>query len=491
MKGHGMASRLLRYFSVSSAIALALAIAALVVLYRHFAEGGIILLAERQNELLAHSVSEAIWPHFGRYLVSAEEIDADTLRARPETAEINKRLKMLAQDLPIIKVKVYTLLGRTVFSTEARDMGERMGSHVSDYLALRTEKPLTSLSKKEKFNSISGTVFRRVIAESYIPVQRKGAPPEAVFEMYADVTDLMDEVDSSATYFFVGLSISFGLLYLGLFLIVRRADTIIKSQYDELLRERSRLAASLDELHRAQGMIVRAARLSAIGTLTAGAAHEILNPANIIGLHGQRMLWENEEGSAGKKAGEVIVRNVERITRICNDLRRFSRDETPQQEPFDPNQTIQESLRPLESEMRLSSIQAEVDLPKGGQSVLGNRFQIQQVMVNLFKNAMQAMPAGGKLSISAEEVVEDGKRWWEVHVTDTGKGIPEEIMAQIFDPFFTTKPVDEGTGLGLSVSYGIVNSHGGKIWAESVPGEGATFIVRLPLKEERKEEVFT
>lgn len=246
----------------------------------------------------------------------------------------------------------------------------------------------------------------------------------------------------------------------------------------------SRLEEAFKELEESQRMIVRAEKLSSLGVLTAGAAHEILNPANIIGLHGQRMMWEYEEESPEYEMATVIMRNVERITRICDDLRRFSRDEKPQQESFNFHTTILECVRPLESEMRLSEIEVNLDLPEEEQIVMGDKSQLMQVLMNLISNAVDAMPDGGNLSITSEIAIDEDLECWEIRVADTGCGIPEDALSKIFDPFFTTKPEDKGTGLGLSVSFGIVEDHGGKLWAESVTGEGTTFILRLPVERE-------
>ncbi|MBI3024997.1 MAG: hypothetical protein HYY66_04845, partial [Candidatus Tectomicrobia bacterium] len=242
------------------------------------------------------------------------------------------------------------------------------------------------------------------------------------------------------------------------------------------------------KLKHSQAMLIRAEKLSSIGTLTAGAAHEILNPANIIGLHAQRLMWENAEGSSPHQSAQVILRNVERISRICEDLRRFSREEAAKREPFSPDDALRQCLRPLEPELRLAGIEVTYRLAKEAPSLLGDKGQIQQVFFNLLRNAMDAMPQGGALTVASREVAAEGARWWETRVSDTGGGIAPEVMPRIFDPFFTTKPEDKGTGLGLSVSYGIVESHGGKIWAENNPGGGAAFIVRLPIKEEEHEQ---
>ena len=241
-----------------------------------------------------------------------------------------------------------------------------------------------------------------------------------------------------------------------------------------------RLRDALEKLQKSQEMIVRAEKLSSLGTLAAGAAHEILNPANIIGLHAQRMQWENPDESPARKTADVIVRNVARITRICENLRRFSRDNPVHIEPVDLDKVVADSLEAFSHEFRLLSIQAEVELGGENHLVKGDRNQLQQVLVNIIKNAVDAMPGGGRLSVGLREVPEDQDRWWEIRVADTGKGIPPDVLARIFDPFFTTKPEDKGTGLGLSVSHGIIESHGGKIWAESDPGGGAAFFIRLP-----------
>lgn len=242
-----------------------------------------------------------------------------------------------------------------------------------------------------------------------------------------------------------------------------------------------RLKDALDKLQKSQAMIIRAEKLSSMGTLTAGAAHEILNPANIIGLHAQRMQWENPEGSPARQTADVIVRNVGRITRICENLRRFSRDDSVHIEPVSLSKVVEDSLELFWPEFRLRNIEATVELAGENHLVEGDRGQLQQVLVNLVKNAMDAMPKGGTLSIGLAEVSEDESAWWELRVADTGDGIAPDILPRIFDPFFTTKPEDKGTGLGLSVSHGIIEHHGGKIWAESEPGKGTAFVVRLPL----------
>ena len=244
------------------------------------------------------------------------------------------------------------------------------------------------------------------------------------------------------------------------------------------------LEEALEQVKRSQEIARRAERLSALAMLSEGAAHELLNPANIIGLHAQRMQWENEEGSPGSKTAEVILRNVKRITRICDALRQFSQDRPPGQELLEANALVKEVVEPLEPEMRLHSIQDEMELGRAPRRVMGDPAELRQALFHLVRNAMEAMPRGGKLKVATRELEEEGRLWWEARVSDTGEGILPENLSRIFDPFYTTKPPDKATGLGLSVTHGIVERHGGKLWAESAPGQGAAFVLRLPAAQE-------
>lgn len=251
-------------------------------------------------------------------------------------------------------------------------------------------------------------------------------------------------------------------------------------------RESHSRLETVTRLQESNQVVIRGERLSSLGIFSTGATQEILNPVNVIGMYAQRLLAESREGSREREAAEVIYRNVQRIGRICDGLRWFSRDEPLRQEPFDLVDVLQQCLRPLEGELRLKNIGFETQFSEGPQFVFGDRNQIQQVCLNLLQKAVEAMPEGGRLTTTLGEVAEKGARWRELSVADTGTGISPEIMPRIFDPFFTTKSGDKGTGLGLSVSHGIVEAHGGRIWAESQPGKGTTFIVRLPFPEERK-----
>ncbi|MBT5947706.1 MAG: GAF domain-containing protein [Nitrospinaceae bacterium] len=242
----------------------------------------------------------------------------------------------------------------------------------------------------------------------------------------------------------------------------------------------SQMKETLDELRRSQEMNIRAEKLSSLGVLAAGAAHEILNPASVILMRAEMIGEDAEEESFESKSANIIVRNVRRIRNICDDLRRFSRDEVPSMEPFDPDEALRFSLELIRHELAPAGIKLDMEVNDVPFVVMGDSSQIQQVFLNLISNARDAMPDGGVLSICSTRSDHAGKDFRELQISDTAMGIPKDVLPQIFDPFFTTKPADKGTGLGLSVLHGIVKSHEGEVSVESQPGEGSTFTVRLP-----------
>ena len=259
------------------------------------------------------------------------------------------------------------------------------------------------------------------------------------------------------------------------------------AELNGLARAFDEMAGALEsaalENHRKQELVFRAEKLSTLGVLTAGAAHEILNPANIIGLHAQRLTRDCPEESPEHKSGEVMWASVQRITDICGGLRRFSRDEAPRNEPIFPTRVADDCLQLLAHKLRLASVRVKREFGDGEARVLGDRNRFMQIFLNLISNAVDAMPGGGTLTVRTAVAEGEGKRWWEGRFVDTGTGIPPEVMPKIFDPFFTTKPEDQGTGLGLPVSRQIAEAHGGKLWAESPPDQGAVFVVRFPIPE--------
>ncbi|MCB1019560.1 MAG: histidine kinase, partial [Acidobacteria bacterium] len=184
---------------------------------------------------------------------------------------------------------------------------------------------------------------------------------------------------------------------------------------------------------------------------------------------------------AKAKALEKITTQTFRASEIVNSLLSFSRTAAAELAPVHIDKTLSETLSLVEPQLRKAHVTVETDLDPDLPEVRGVSGKLQQVFLNLILNARDAMPEGGRLAIRAHRAENaEGEEIVRIEVADDGVGIPRDKLARIFDPFFTTKAPKRGTGLGLSVSYGIIKEHAGSLTADSTPGHGATFTIELP-----------
>jgi signal transduction histidine kinase len=223
--------------------------------------------------------------------------------------------------------------------------------------------------------------------------------------------------------------------------------------------------------------LVQADKLSSIGLLAAGVAHEVNTPLAVISTYAQMLAKQVSDDSQKSLILDKIAKQTFRASEIVNSLLNFSRTSTTSLGDVNLNRVIQETLSLLEHQLQKSGIQVKTDLDPGLRPVHGNAGQLQQVFLNLILNARDAMSAGGSLEVRTWS---DGSGA-RAEVADTGHGIAPEHLHRIYDPFFTTKAVRKGTGLGLSVTYGIIQEHGGSIEVSNRPGGGASFRLELPL----------
>jgi two-component system NtrC family sensor kinase len=255
----------------------------------------------------------------------------------------------------------------------------------------------------------------------------------------------------------------------------------VESQSEEFAALFQAFNRMMHELQEHQEQLVQSRKIAAIGTLTSGIAHELNNPINNIVLTAETLQEDFRTLPADEALGLIqdILGQSERAAEIVKGLLDFSRSEHPEFVSLSLADVIQDTLKLVRNQLVLSGIQVEEELPELP-PVHGDRKGLQQVFLNLFINAIQAMPDGGTLQIRTSSA--DG-HWLKVEVSDTGVGIDPKNLPRIFDPFFSTKQVGRGTGLGLSVTYGIIDKHGGHIEAHSQKGQGSTFTILLPLKE--------
>jgi hypothetical protein len=222
--------------------------------------------------------------------------------------------------------------------------------------------------------------------------------------------------------------------------------------------------------------LVQADKLSSIGLLAAGVAHEVNTPLAVISTYAQMLAKQVAEDEQKSRMLDKIARQTFRASEIVNSLLNFSRTSSSELTEVQLNRVIQETLSLLEHQLRKAGVEVRMNLDPSLEPIKGNAGKLQQVFLNLFLNARDAMQPGGVLEVATKR--RSGIA--EVDVADTGHGIAAEHLSRIYDPFFTTKGAKKGTGLGLSVTYGIMQEHSASIEAISRPGEGTRFHLEFP-----------
>jgi signal transduction histidine kinase len=243
------------------------------------------------------------------------------------------------------------------------------------------------------------------------------------------------------------------------------------------LRENERMRKELEAVQR---QLVQAEKIASLGRLAAGVAHEINNPLAGVLIYADILMKELKGNEGCRKDLEEIISQTLRCKQIVARLLEFSRQSLDERVLCDVNEIIGHCVKLLQHQSLFHNVEIIQDLRSDLPQILGNPGELEQVFTNLMLNATDAMEGRGRITVSS--VSELGGKKVALTFTDTGPGIPPEIKEKIFEPFFTTKPVGVGTGLGLSVVYGVIQRHGGSIEVSSKPETGTTFIIRLPLE---------
>ncbi len=233
------------------------------------------------------------------------------------------------------------------------------------------------------------------------------------------------------------------------------------------------------ELEKTQMQLLQSEKMASLGKLAAGVAHQLNNPLSGITLFTKLVMEEYNLEEGARKDLSRVMEDAERCRDTVKELLEFARQTKHIRRPHDINRAISRTLFLLENQSLFQNIIIDKTLDPALPPVHSDIQQLNHMFMNIILNAAQAMEGKGRLNIKTQFLPE--KEQVRIEISDTGPGIPNEILSQIFDPFFTTKQEGEGTGLGLSLVYGIVQNQGGEIKARSLPGEGATFIIDLPI----------
>ena len=288
---------LLRNFSVVSLGGFALAVGLLFVIYRRQAVSDLISSTEESNITLTKVFANNIWPEYGPFLSNTQGLSDDALTNDPRTRQLNEAMANQLEDSLVAKVKVFDLQGRTVFSTDTTQIGDDK-SESSGFLSAMSGQVISQLGHRDTFKAVQGDLSNRHLLSSYIPIQRGTTDKEIVgaFELYTDVTPLLLRIEQTQKRIVFTSLLVLGVLYIVLLLFVQRAERLLKQQYQqvqdsegryrlqstELEARTQKLLETLKQLQSTQSQLIHQEKMSGLGQMVAGIAHEINNPVNFI-----------------------------------------------------------------------------------------------------------------------------------------------------------------------------------------------------------------
>ena len=452
--------------------------------------------------------------------------------------DLHQIIETIGQQEGLEKIRVFNKDGQIMFSSDGAEIGEMVDKRAEAcYACHAAEKPLERLNIPDRsrvFTSKDGHRVLGVISAIYNEPDCStpdchAHPPEqkvlGVLDIGMSLADVDREISGAQNKMIAFAVIAFLVISVTIFISINRyvarpvtelvtaTRKIAEGDLDYSIPvktegEIAELAASFtqmtsdlkkaddklvewgktleqkvqqrtEELRKTENQLIQSDKVASLGKLAAGVAHEINSPLTGILTYSSLLLKAKPDGDPDKEDLEVIVNETNRCKKIVKGLLDFARQTEPQKTLSDINEVIDKSIDLVSHQASMQSVKIEKkikpDLPK----TMIDVGQIQQVFINILLNAIEAMPQGGTLTVSS--ALED--QMAAVKFTDTGVGIPPEVLPKILDPFFTTKEQGRGTGLGLSVSYGIIERHRGKLEVKSKVGKGTTFTVRLPVKE--------
>jgi signal transduction histidine kinase len=322
-----------------------------------------------------------------------------------------------------------------------------------------------------------GTVTQRKL-KTYIPLHmekplsRESGPILAVFEITQDISEDYAAITRFQNVIMISLVAVMSVVFFVLRFIVKRAEQIIARRAEE----RRRLE---EQLHQAERMV-------ALGKMVAGISHEIRNPLGIIGSTAQLMYQKMDDDDPRKQLGKIIMEETSRLNGVVREFLDFARPVAPNLSECRVDEVLERNLAFLDVELQRRGIRVEKAFALNGRPVQADPDLLYRAFLNILVNAMESVEEGGAIRV-ATSATNCHQDFVEVRITDTGKGIPGDILQKIFDPFFTTR--ETGTGLGLPIVRNIIESHGGTVSVESPPrtpewssvGGGTAIIICLPV----------
>jgi signal transduction histidine kinase len=509
--------RLVSYFAVASVVAFAIVALILTVFYRQAAIADLLALRESSNIALTQAFANSLWTEFVPFIASTSNVSANEMRANPELTRLYESVAAQMEGLSVVKVKVYDLEGRTVFSTDFNQIGEDKSSNPG-FLAALNGGVVSQLTHRETFNAFDRVIEDRDVVESYVPIRPDGAQGtiEGVIEVYDDVTPFLQRVDETQRNIGLGVIATLAILYAVLYLVVKRADAIMRQQAQELAREREALEQEIMERKRveetlrqenierklAEEALLRASQnleqardqaleaLNLKARILANVSHDSRTPLTVITLRVE-MLQRGLYGILTEQQNEMldtILVSARQLLFFINNLLDQAQLEaskvTLDRVEFTPADFLTEidiSMLPLATRKGLKlTTEVDANLP---QKLLGDPHRLNQIVSNLVVNAIKFTDQG----MVKVRLCRPDDNHWALQVSDTGPGIAPEAQSRIFEAFWqvdgsVTREVASGVGLGLSIVKQLTALMDGQVAVQSESGSGSTFTVTLPIE---------
>ena len=467
--------QLKRYFSLASLAAFIVSLFVLGTFYRWIAVRSMVAMAEQHNVALTQAFSNSLWEEYSEFVTQVAGQDGDMIRERPETRDLLLAVTQQMANTNVVKVNIFDVDALTVFSTDQSKIGEYK-VETGGYLLARTGETASAMVSQEHFNSWESDVDGRNIVSSYVPIRpvstSNDAPQvEGVFEIYTDVTSIVDEINRTQAYILLGIGSLMALLYLCMYAIVHRADAIIKRQTLELTEKNVSLTNLIEEKEELLNI----------------AAHDLRSPLTAIGLTADALSFadSNIKPDVRRKRLRTLKKSVDSMLTIVNSILETGRIEKGILElnmgsvmlmPL-----LDATIAQQELQARAKAITIKLNQQEYGLQVNADANLLQQVFTNLLTNAIKFSPAGTVVLVSVSAETQHVK----IAFLDQGLGLNHEDQSRIFGKFarLSAKPTsgESSTGLGLFIVKKWVDAMGGTISAESPGiGRGSKFTITLP-----------
>jgi signal transduction histidine kinase len=376
-----------------------------------------------------------------------------------------------------LQVKEFALLTKTQWSVWLEHSGQAWHTRGSYGVTKPAQKRLLEFLGEPLVHAwLSGSISQRRIRHRAFSLPGKKSKKIFAFPGANNGFAILvgaDTLDDRAIKMWRALALS---------ALQKEQDRELRETVVRLQETRQELQATIDAQHETEQRLIQAAKLAAVGEMAAGVAHELNNPMTTVVGFTEMILADLPEDSPYKMDLALVLREARRAVSVVRRLLDFSRQNETTRVKADVNELVEETLALTRHLLRTDGIDVAFRSAPNLPWVLVDRNQIKQVILNLISNAQHAMPSGGRLIIETALQKMRGQDGVIIALQDSGIGISQENLARIFEPFFTTRGDHGGTGLGLSVTYGIISEHRGMIEVESVVNAGSTFRVWLPLE---------